>query len=339
MNASFLRTAVILLALTLVTLGDEQKRQPSKAGLITRVHQVPPSFFLSGSSGDPEKAKVGSNPKKLPPTRDGEDRYEVWERLVAMGVPAAPGSRAILMEKNRAVIVTASADAQDLVDRMFEMTWCGPFDQQIEIIALLLEYDEDPFANGGPQRRTLAELKTQVGDSLRVLDAFRIVDKSGQRTVGINKECATDANPAKPPASPAKDAVANETRFELNGARGSLLEIEPTIGPDGMTADMMLRYEARFKQSDGRPDAELKFTNNMTIAAGQDLIAYSTVVHDAPAVAKGKIKRRALIVSARIFHADNRTPEERRLAEEAFLRARDAELIRKATEGLGEAKQ
>ncbi len=338
MNASVLRPTVIFFAIIFAASADEKKVQSEKSDLITRVYSVPAAVFL-GHDSDESKKKDDNAAKKLPPTQSGEARYDVLGYFVAQGMPAVPGSRAILLEKDNAVVVTTSIEGQELAGRMLFIGYSCDSIDQIEITAALVEYDDDPFGNGVSPRRRIAEIKALAGESFRVVDAFRIVTKQGQRAIGLNKGGTADEKPVKRLPAVAKDPAPDITRLELDGARGSLVEIEPNFLPDRMTVEMMLRYEGRLRQGDGRPDAELKLTTNIMVVSGQELIAYSTIVHDATDVGKGKIRMRTLVVGAQIFHADNRTSEERRIAQEAILRARDAGLIRKATEDLGEPKR
>jgi hypothetical protein len=339
MNARSLTIALTLLAILPPAPADEKKLQPTNSALITRVHHgIYRAVFLESASNGVKKPNDEFPSKPLPPTRSGLARYEVTERLIPYGLKAVPGSSAIFLEKENALVLTTSAEMQELADRIFFGVYCGD-PKHCEVSVTLVEFNEYPLSRDPHPCRSMADIKAVAADSLRVVDAVCIVTKSGQRTIGINKEATTGGSAGKRANPENKEAKPNKTEMELAGSLGSLIEVEPVIGPSGSDIDMQIRYEGRFSKSDTRPDAEFKVNTNLMVPSGQDIVASMSVVHDAQDVPKEKIRRRALLVCARVVSPDGRTTDERRLADEAFLKARDENLIREATEGLEKPKK
>lgn len=261
-------------------------------------------------------------------------RYDVWKFFEECGVKKAPGAEAIYLGDAAVVIVTASSEMHGLIERILGgCGGCGYPVKFAEISASLWEYEDDQFAEAAPGRHHFADLRQRAGSSLKLIDSQSIVTKSGQRATAFSKQADTARAPVA--ASVAKPAGAapgdNASRTGLNGARGSLLEVEPTIGPDGETVDMAINYEARFKRTGGEQDVEVNVQTNLTLMSNQDTIPYCALAHDDGLPAQqGKLKRRALVVVARVIDADGRTVEER----EKQRVQKEEQLIRRARAGL-----
>ena len=342
MNAPLVRlSAIIILALLAASRAGQPGKTEDKAKLVTRVYRVPPSMFFSTLPElEGKKTEPDTQPKELPATTDGEMRYDVWNFLEASGVEKTPGSEAILLEDSYALVVTCSAEMQDLVERLFEMS-CRMVVKSVETTASLWEYEDDQFADVIPGLHSFAELRQRAGNSLKLLASQFIATKSGQRAAAVSKQPDTARVPAKAqetkPANGTPAEITTSTvRIELNGARGSFFEVEPTIGPDGEMVDMAFSFEARLKRSGAEQDFEVSVTTNLTLSNNHDTIPYcSHGGEDGVPVQQGKVRRHALVIGVRVIGIDGITDEERvkRLQQE------DEQLIRKARSGLGVPKK
>ncbi|MEQ1850351.1 MAG: hypothetical protein ABMA01_02050 [Chthoniobacteraceae bacterium] len=340
MNAPLARLSAVVFLATLVVLHAEQaQKQDEKAKLITRVYHVPAGLFGLGPF-EPGESKLppGSELKELRPAADGERRFDVWAYLAANGVEKLPGSEAILLQDSDALVVTASAEMQDTIERIVEIPFCGGRPTHLEITATLWEYEDDQFADAGAKPSHLFELRQLAGNSLKLLDSQMIATRNGQRAVTLIKESDKNRTPVAVPASKPANPSANETAQlpKLNGSRGSAFEVEPTIGPDGEAVDMQILYEARLGRPNAEHDIELNVATNLTVMNGQDAIPYRALARGEKASARGgKVKRHALIIGARLVDVDGLTSDERRKLHEQ----KNEQLIRKAHAGLGAPKK
>jgi hypothetical protein len=89
---------------------------------------------------------------------------------------------------------------------------------------------------------------------------------------------ALDNNPsASPQKNPAPQPQATASGMpSLGSARGSVLEIEPVIGPDGETIDFQMQYDVRVPSSEPEFEIDLKGATNVTTRSG-----FGTVLHAA----------------------------------------------------------
>jgi hypothetical protein len=339
MNAPLVRlSAIIILALLATSRAEQAGKPEDKAKLVTRVYRVPSSMFFSTLPElDGKKTDSGTKPKELPVAADGEMRYDAWRFLEASGVEKTPGSEAILLKDSNALVVTTSAEMQDLVERIIEIPCCGSV-KSVETIASLWEYEDDQFADVIPGLRSFAELRQRAGNSLKLLASQFIATKSGQRATAASKQPDTARAPVAVSETKPTTGTPSETvsRIGLNGARGSFFEVEPTIGPDGEMVDMAISFEARLRGAGTEHDTEVSVTTNLTLSNNHDTIPYySHGGEDGALVQKGKVKRHALVIGVRVVGVDGRTGEE-------VVKQRkqeDEQLIRKAHAGIGVPKK
>ena len=341
MNASLGRRMALMFLATLVSsLAGQPAKQDDATKFITRVYHVPAGVFGLSPLQEPGGLKLTpeNEPKELRPAADAERRFDVWGFLNVNGAQKLPGSEAILLQDSNALVVTTSADVQDLIERIVEIPICGERAKILKITATLWEYEDDQFADAEAQLKHLSDLRQHAGNSLKLLDSQMIATKSGQRAVTLIKESDQNRAPVTVPASKPADPSANTVAPspKLNGSRGSLLEVEPTIGPDGEEVDMQISYEARLRRPNAEQDIELNVATNLTVMNGQDAIPYRALARGEEASARGgKVKRHALIISARVVAVDGLTSDERRKLGEQ----KDEQLIRKAHASLDAPKK
>jgi len=341
MHAPLVRlSAIIIFSLLAASRAEPASKPEEKAKLVTRVYRVQSStFFSTLPELDGKKTDPGTKPKELPGAADGEMRYDVWSFLETSGVEKTPGSEAILLRDSNALVVTCSAEMQDLVERIVSSTDCGwgMVVKSVETTASLWEYEDDQFADVIPRLHTFAELRQRAGNSLKLLASQFIATKSGQRATAVSKQPDAARAPVAAPETKPTTGTPSETasRIGLNGARGSFFEVEPTIGPDGEMVDMAISFEARLRGAGTEHDTEVSVTTNLTLSNNHDMIPYcSHGGEDGALVQKGKVKRRALVIGVRVVGVDGRTGEE--VAKQR--RQEDEQLIRKARAGLGAPK-
>lgn len=332
MNAPLVRlAAIIVLALPATSRADEEGKAGEKTKLVTRVYRLRASDFFRG---DPAGLNVENPPfgfKKLPPTADGEMRYDMWE-ILTFGREKIPGS-AILLAASDAVVLTGSPEMQEWFEKMYLPDHCGEV-HAVEITVSLWEYEDAWFPDPGVETGRFADLRKRAGDSLRPLDSQSILTKSGQRAFAVNREAG--AAPAPGAAQDSKPENAPKTELErwaqLNGARGSYLAVEPTIGPNGKLVDFSIEYHARLKRACAARDLEIEVTTSVTVSDNHDSIPYSVLVNDDPRpVQAGKVRRRALVVGVRVINEHELARQERDKEREQ----EDKQFIRKARSGLG----
>lgn len=330
----------MFLALLVASRAEQTENQNGKAKLVTRVYPAYEGMFGLGANPVPDLNKTaGSEPRLLSPAADGERRYDVWGYLAANGVEKnLPGSEAILLADSHALVVTASAEMQDLIKRIvFVINCCGGILKHMEVTATLWEYEDDQFADAEAKPNHLSELRKLAGNSMKLLDSQMIATKSGQRAITLIKESGAKRAPVAVPEPKPANPPANATTqlWKLDDSRGSLFEIEPTIGPDGEGVDMQVSYEARLKRPNAEPDIEVNVATNLTVMNGQDAIPYRALARGEDALARGgKVKRHALIIGARVIDIDGLTADERRKLQEQ----KEEQLIHKAHAGLDAPK-
>jgi len=344
MHAPLVRlSAIIIFALLAASQAEQAGKPEDKAKLVTRVYRVPSSMFFSTlSDSDGKKKDADSNPKELSVTADGEMRYDAWNFLAAQGVEKPAGSEAILLKDSNALVLTTSIEMQDLIHKIINFPNCFAVSQLLAVTASLWEYEDDQFADAGPGLRHFAELRQRAGDSLKLLDSQFITTKSAQIARAVRKHPdGTPAATAVPVRKPAKTA-GNESNpqikldGQLDGARGSLLEVEPTILPSGEEVDLHIHYEARLRTAGAGQDIEVNLTTDLIVVNKRDVIPYCALAQNDRAPAqKGKAKRHAVVVGVRVIDLDDSTPEERAKKRELD----DEQLIRKARAGLDSQKK
>jgi|GEM_PF-6117940 len=339
------RRLPILLVLTLLiapfTLaGDADKLTTC----VIRIHRG----IFADHSDQTELSPPGKEEKRvpklvlLPPTLDGQRRYDVLGWLETEGLQRKPGMSAIYLDRSTFVVITASPADIHLAEAIMACPCLEDVPtKEIRATADLWIFEADGLLEPAKYPHTLAELRALAGPSLKLLDAHTLITKSGNRTVGENLSALPrkPAPPAPAPASPDKaaDPKAPEATAEepepgiFSGSRGSVLEIEPNIGPDGETLDFQISYQARFAQSNGEPDAIVKVSTNSSLQNEHDMVLWlNAVPGDAPA---GKVRHRALTMAMQILDQTGRPVGD----VEAIRKRQDAanrELIRRAQEGL-----
>ncbi len=304
-----------------------------KPTLVSHVYRTP-QFILNGLTRAPEAIHL----RAIAPTTDGEKRYNALKWLEDVGVECKPGMSAIVLDKNKALVVKAPAATLESIDKILSQ-----IDQstnftilQIELSANLWSYDSDRPLDPQQKPHTLAELREKAGGTLQTLDSHSVLTRSGNRVVAVSR-----IGTLTPPLSPeTKTPAKNEDLSTLDpsdphlfddGSRGSVVAFEPSIGPDRHTIDFQVSYQARLPQSNGEPDIFIQFFNNAAIMTGQDLVVFSTAT---PTVAPpGRLRHRVLTISAQITDDLGRTLDKIEKLEPLDLKS-ELELIRRAQEGI-----
>jgi hypothetical protein len=324
-----MRTLLCLAALAFVmatpqVMAGETSEKRSDAKMITRVLRIWPrqiAGVVPGLNDYPPPTRPSFAALPLPDTADGQKRWELSPMLKEIGIETGPGTEAILLNYNTLVMT----NTQQQINRLeIRLAPANPI-RCLEVEASLWEFNS--FANKNRLRR-FAQLKAAAGKSLRRLDTVRVLTMSGNKVVAVSKQPGPEGD--KPPvqkAEPSKDtADADSTATSLGNARGTVFEVEPVLGPDGVQFETLFNYQARLPRGDGQPDFEITHSASVSIPDKQD-----SVVYFAPAPAEdGKPKHTALVLRARMVEADGRTKEERKAGER-----RETELlIKKARAGL-----
>jgi hypothetical protein len=316
---------LLLVSLFLFASGS---RAAENEPLITKVIDViPPIFGLSDPRANFNREIPLSERNKalvlpLADRANGGKRYDVLKWLTESGITARPGQVAVYLPNDHALVFSGTAEDQDLVLRILEFPFCRASVKLLEISINAWTYLDDPAALVNNHAKTFEQVRAIAGESLRSIDSHLIVTRSGNRAESVHEL----ANSKEPP----KSAKPPETPAALS-APGSSVEAEPVIGPDYTSIDFQVDYRARIPQSDGAQDLCFSHVTNATVVDGRNVIVQNLLF---PPLAKQdptKVRRCAIVVSARILEIE--TPEADKLSS-AEIERRNRHLIADAFEGL-----
>jgi hypothetical protein len=272
----------------------------------------------TGTEQTPERMR------RLSDRSNGRPRYEALDFLRNMGIPSRPGQSAIYLPDEKVLILNGTSDDQDLAERMFDAGFsCGGV-KQLELTVSAWAYLDTPDALVNNNARTFEEIRAIAGASLRPVDAHLILTRSGNRAISHHLAGAEEASKPSAPA----DASAPLK------SPGSTLELEPVIGPDGISIDIQVEYRARIPQPNAR-DLCFSLSTNATMNAGTNMIVQNLHFPPTDGQSPGKVRRGAIIVSARILEVVAPKVMAEKLSA-AELERRNRQLIADAFEGLPE---
>jgi hypothetical protein len=303
----------LLVALCLPTLAQESPAPAPSAPIYTTIH---PRVRLSAVDG---------NFKRLPDSPDGKRRYDITSFLITGGtLTPGVGKRAILLEDEETLVLTATGDEQRQSASYLEDLCCGSGAiKQIELGVTAWSYLDDPATLAKNVAATFEDIQKRAGDTLQPLDAHLLLTRSGNCAVSTQL-LAVEGKPAAVPDADFRKAPA------LNNP-GSFVSIEPVIGPDGSSLDFQLSYCARIPQA-GSPDLYLSHATNCTLIDGSSLVVHSILLPPLPDQNPKKARRCVVVVSGRIL--SDPTAETLAKKWEAEREERKQRLIKQATDGL-----
>jgi hypothetical protein len=273
-------------------------------------------IFLSASLTSMENGV-----RHLPPTLDGESRYDVLGFLVANGLTKRPGQSAIYLGWKRVIVVKGTPEDLELAGRILEFLFIGTSTTQISLGASLWNFESAGPIDLAHRPHNFAELQKMAGRSLTLLDTHTLTTSSGARVIGQNR-----LDPSAPEAADPQ----NDTAFP-KGSLGSILEIEPSVDITGKQLDLQIAYQARIPQAEGQPDVTLRWSNAAaTIQVGQEVV--TSFATSATRTASGRFQHRALIISGEILDSYG-IPKDGEEARKRIAEEKTA-LIRRAQEGI-----
>jgi hypothetical protein len=322
---------LLLVSLFLVPL---KSRAAEDEPLITKLieHVSPPIFGLS----DPlakfnreiplsEENKARSRPLADHP--NGGKRYDVLKWLTESGIPERPGQVAVYLPDEHALVFSGTAEDQDLALRVLEEPWLrqGPV-KMLELNLSAWTYLDDPAALVNNHVKTFEQIRTIAGESLRPVDSHLIVTRSGNRAESVQQLASGE--------EPPKSAKPSQAPSALN-APGSIVAVEPVIGPGGNTIDFQVDYRARIPQPDGAQDLCFSHVTNATVVDGRNVVVQNLLF---PPLAKqdpAKVRRCAVVMRIRVISTEE--PEQPKLTP-AEKEKRDQQIITDALKGLEKPK-
>jgi hypothetical protein len=305
----------------------------AEAALTTRLHRnIPPSILIPTPApldGDTAAAKrepaqplsdpVREGIRRLPAPSSGTARYDILEFLYSNGITRRPGQVAVYVPDERALVFTGAPEDQDLVERILETPSCFVLIKSIELSISTWTYLDDPIALVKNRAKSFEELQAIAGDTLRPVDSHLVVTRSGNRVPSIHLLAAEDGPPK---ATEVGELPPLKTP-------GSVLAIEPVVGPDGSTVDFQVEYRARIPQP-GAADLCFAIETNATIGDGENLILQNLLFPPVDGQDPAKVRRCAVIAATRVIARPDKesqlTPEQRE--------TRDQKIIADAIEGL-----
>ena len=192
------------------------------AHMIMKRYRVPPGFLSNAGPGAPPGP------------------MDVKTYLKDSGVKFPPGSDAAFDAGASTLIIINTEENLNLVDQIVDnLNSTVPELLSCELSAYECDFADikDPAAVA---KITFADLEKRPGDSVKAIDCVSIITKSGQRVATYDA--------AQPDASKGTDENLHE------GEIGTMLEVEPVIGPDGQKVDANVEFtiQAPVGGEDGR---------------------------------------------------------------------------------------
>lgn len=251
--------------------------------------------------------------KPLPKTANGEERYDAIEFLNGWSLTESTGKLAVYLPAAEALVLTTSVEEKEFVERMLEP--CCP-QGNVKILKFTVSawtYLDDAVSLVNKQATRFEELQKTAGDTLRPLDARVLSTPSGTP--------AESAQVLSSELEPGGFAAGKESSSLKSP--GSIVRIEPSIGPDGSTVDFQLEYRARIPQPNAQ-DVCLAHVTNGTIAADTNQVVHDYLLPPLEGQEPKKVRRCAIVVSVSIpspdpkIDADTLAKRKKRLIEEAL---------------------
>ncbi len=265
-------TRHVLLALAvaanLLTLkaAEEPKKDSAVESMGLAAWRVPPGFVSSADPTNPEgvrKPHKGFVSKKNPHAI----QYDAREFLEMSGVLFPEGAEAIYDEGANSLIVRNTQDNLDLIDSL--VGWSCNLRSPNIVIEITTFESTIPAEFRKPTSKwpSFTELERLAGAEMQMLDRVSATTKSGNRSVIKNRDGFVSR--PKPNAADQPDEKDEETFRE--GESGTQVEVEPVIGPDGVTIDISLSYQFRLPPR-GNKISELSFNSDYVCTEGNPVI-------------------------------------------------------------------
>ena len=350
--ASTLRATIALMALVPSLLGAEKKDVSERAApLETRVFEAKEGTSLRDANApapgifpdDSETRVIPMHGKlripaatPLPPTADGEPRFDVLSFLKENGLKGGPGARAIWLPHSSKLILTLSSEDQDLAERIVQVPGIFPSLLSLQLVFSVWEYQYDP---GKPQEPPLTGAALRERPGLQLLHSQTVNTRSGNRAISVSRLAGGESVPQTAGRGEVKAADGANPLPSLGKDRGAAVALEPVIGPDGASIDFLVEYEVRIASSDPKRDLELKGTTNATVVSGHEIVVQSGLIAHGEVAAGEQWRAYALTLKG----VASREQDENVAVLEAQWKkerqARDEMIIERALKGLPVKKE
>lgn len=210
---------------------------PDADGMITNVIKVPESFFSIPSSTpkDPFGDAMLERPRV----------FSVQEMFEKAGIIFGPGSYATADPMKGLIIVRQTPDQMDLVEAY--MQGMGPDQEReicirLEVYALPKTATAELVRSAAPQTDHAPEHRAVIGmvrnEDARLLETLNLHCRSGQRAL-IEDGCVVSNENSK-----TRKMQPTEARGLRDlGRMGASLQVDPILGADQYSIDLMTRFE------------------------------------------------------------------------------------------------
>jgi hypothetical protein len=236
--------AVIALLMACAFNGLCQEAKPPEANqkLKIGIWSLPQSFV---SKADPSNKNGMRKPE--PGFKSINDsshvRYDASEYLKSQGATLPPGNEAIYDPDAGCLVVLTTQDNLDLLAALFE--GCVEYSMilavEISTLECLIPSENKAVSSSWP---TYDDLQHLPDKNIKLLDRVAAVTKTGQR---VSIQHISNPAPVKPSGGEQKNsaqASADSLIFQA-GESGTKAEVEPVVGPDGVTIDVNISYRFR----------------------------------------------------------------------------------------------
>ncbi len=249
----------------------------------TGVWRVPPSFI---SVADPS-SKTGKR-KPLPSFQSKQNpnavQYDATESLKAQGVTFPSGSSAIFDQNSGSLVMYNTPENLEIVDGGLAGCCLGMGSNvviDISTYECTFPAGENLLAQKWP---TYDELTKLPAAALKLLDRASVATKTGTQ-VSL-RQTYFSAVPHKSTEN------AENTDGFLEGEYGSIIKVEPVVGPDGVAIDASVEYCFR-RQGKESSASEISFITNFNGWDDYPVVLYRVPSLDQPGkctVVTGKVQ-------------------------------------------------
>lgn len=226
---------------------DGHAAEKTDASLHMAAWRVPPGFV---SQADPSDKTGNRKPLEGIEMLDGPRacQYDLKEFFKAQGITFPEGSDAIYDQSAGVLAVRNTLENLDLVDVMMGGCELGIYSNVVVEITTA-EYIL-PEGKGGAPRAwpTFHELTKIPAENVEVLSHISVNTKSGRKVLMRQVRNSASVTSASTPSG-GDEEEGSDSRFR-DGGSGTIVEVEPIVGPDGTTVDASVRYQFRFPQQD-----------------------------------------------------------------------------------------
>ena len=219
----------------------------------TKVFVVSP-YFLGG-----DEAKFPKTPKGL---------IDLREYLKIREIELPGNGEAVYDPPAHRIVVKAP---EDMLDQIMGL-WQEYVPNTIRAVFTIVEFsaaDAVDFPDLG-----YAELRKLAGNSWRVLDRVTLVGKSGQKFVidMLGKKEPPGKN-SVPPKAKGKEEEPDFFNAPISVNQfGTRVEVEPQIGPDGVTVDLSFEYVHRSRAAADQPPMVIRCQSNASLTHNVPLV-------------------------------------------------------------------